>query len=429
MDNALRDFILDHAPDDTAKLLLSKAKWPDIDVDAAVTIIECRKKIRTKLPEWYAEPTVIFPDRICAEQSSSSFTASYKADAARRILELSGKCRIADLTGGLGVDSLAFSKVADNVLYNEMEQRRAETAKHNFKVLGAENIYVTSHKVTASDNDAGSFWNELRSFEPGLVYMDPARRSADGGKVFLLEDCSPNVLEILPCIFDVCDNLLLKISPMADISMAAGRLAEHCGRVKELHVVSTEGECKELLLWVTKASDNCAGGDDCTGYRLIVNENGNVIEFSSEEEKSSAPALFGNEEEFLKSGYLFEPGKSLAKAGVFNSLCGRLSVFKAGRSTHLYFSDTPSDYLSQYGKCFEILEIRPLNKQSIREFAAKYHEAGATARNIPLTSNELARRLKLSSSDRFHIFGLRMDFTDSESGNWLVAARKLAGAE
>ena len=143
----LEEFIISHSEDDTSRLILGRDKWPDVDVPLAVNIIESRRKIRQKLPEWYAVPGLIYPDRICAEQSSSSFTANYKASVAGRILSsiaADGR-RIADLTGGLGVDSLAFSAVADKVLYNEMEPSRASAARHNFPMLGAQDIVVTSH--------------------------------------------------------------------------------------------------------------------------------------------------------------------------------------------------------------------------------------------------------------------------------------------
>lgn len=139
----LRDFILEHADDDVAGLLLSRGKWPGIDIDKAATIIECRRKIRTKLPEWYAEPEIIYQDRICAEQSSSSATAEYKALVAKDICSENPSFRMADLTGGLGADSLAFSRVASAVMYNEMNPDRAEAAGHNFGVLGSHNIEVS----------------------------------------------------------------------------------------------------------------------------------------------------------------------------------------------------------------------------------------------------------------------------------------------
>ena len=159
----LKEFIQEHENDDTARLMLSRNRWPDIDIDKAVTIIECRKKLRTKLPEWYEIPEIIYPDRLSSEQSSSSATAKYKASIASRI---ANGGRIADLTGGLGADSLAFSRIASQVMYNEMEPGRAEAARHNFPLLGAENISVSSFCVEESGKSEGAanFWDTLKTW-------------------------------------------------------------------------------------------------------------------------------------------------------------------------------------------------------------------------------------------------------------------------
>ncbi len=491
-EEVFRKFVLEHSADDPARLILNRNKWPDVDVNAAATAIECRRKIRTKLPEWYAEAGIVYPDRICAEQSSSSATAEYKARVAAGIIsrsspgrssvdgkvnELEGAAaslsmggRVADLTGGLGVDSLAFSRVASRVLYNEMNSERAEAARHNFTLLGAGNIEIISHCVQPEDSlsesgvaDSCSFWAALREFRPDLVYMDPARRSATGGKVFLLEDCSPDVLTLLPGIFSIVPDLLLKLSPMADISMLVRRLAECGAGVREVHVVASAGECKELLLWV-RPDTEC----DTT---LIVNENGHILSFPAsafgngsaiESSGTECASLFLDGSGWLRSmQYLFEPGKALSKAGLFNAVCTLFSgqpsvgqtsfgddhssapqpyfhIVKAGRSTHLYFIDSlqPVDDavvssdervipdIRNFGKIFRILEAAPLDRQSIKAFSTRYPKAEVSARNIPMTSDELRKRLKVSSGGDVHIFGLRMDFSSAPSANYLIAATR-----
>ena len=448
--------MLEHSADDTSRLLLSRGKWQDVDVNAAVTAIECRRKIRTKLPEWYAEAGIVYPDRICAEQSSSSGTAAYKAEVARRIIA-SGKAdgasecagRIADLTGGLGVDSLAFSRVASEVLYNEMAPERAEAARHNFPLLGARNVKVISHCVQPGAGEPslepGDFWNILRDFRPDLIYMDPARRSSTGSKVFLLEDCSPDVLTLLPDIFCIVPDLLLKLSPMADISMLVRRLEERGAGVVEVHIVASAGECKELLLWVRNGKTQ--------GTALIVNEDEHILSFpassfgqDSEPSGAEQKPLFMEAPEQLRSmQYLFEPGKALAKAGLFNAVCTMFSgastascLLKAGRSTHLYFfgnvlreaddvpkpcSDKDID-IRDFGKVFRILEVEPLCKQSIKAFSVRYPKAEVSARNIPMTSDELRKRLKVASGGGVHIFGLRVDFLSAPSANFLIAVSR-----
>lgn len=417
----LKEFIQEHENDDTARLMLSGNRWPDIDIDKAVTIIECRKKLRTKLPEWYEIPEIIYPDRLSSEQSSSSATAKYKASIASRI---ANGGRIADLTGGLGADSLAFSRVASHVMYNEMEPGRAEAARHNFPLLGAENISVSSFCVeeAGKSEEAANFWETLKRFSPDLVYMDPARRSATGNKVFLLEDCSPDVLTLIPDIFGICNNLLLKLSPMADISMLLKRLQEHGAWTKELHIVSAGGECKELLLWCTpSATDDTA---------LIINENGNILLTSIAAESAAVPQFLQDAAQLNSMQFLFEPGKALAKAGLFNAICTMQDnaddgtmLLKAGRSTHLYFTDSQNN-ASNFGKTFKIIGLAPFCKQGIRDFSAKYPRAEVSARNLPLTSEELRRKLKVQSGGDIHIFGLHIDFCHGASANYLVAATR-----
>lgn len=417
----LKEFIQEHENDDTARLMLSRNRWPDIDIDKAVTIIECRKKLRTKLPEWYEIPEIIYPDRLSSEQSSSSATAKYKASIASRI---ANGGRIADLTGGLGADSLAFSRVASQVMYNEMELGRAEAARHNFPLLGAENISISSFCVEESGKSEGAanFWKTLKKFYPDLVYMDPARRSATGSKVFLLEDCSPDVLTLIPDIFGICSNLLLKLSPMADISMLLKRLQEHGAWMKELHIVSAGGECKELLLWCTPSTD-----DDTA---LIINENGNILRTSIAAESAAVPQFLQDAAQLNSMQFLFEPGKALAKAGLFNAICTMQDdagigtmLLKAGRSTHLYFTDSQNN-ASNFGKIFKIIGLAPFCKQGIRDFSAKYPRAEVSARNLPLTSEELRRKLKVQSGGDIHIFGLHIDFCREASANYLVAATR-----
>lgn len=493
---SFREFVLEHEGDDPSRLMLSRGRWPEVDVNAAVTAIECRRKIRTKLPEWYAEPGIIFPDRICAEQSSSSETANYKASVASRIIREAlakeseaistesdeshsdvMRGRIADLTGGLGVDSLAFSHVAKNVLYNEMNPERAAAAKHNFALLGAANIDVVSHCVqprklseinggtdtegqasatcsgmpsgisTSEESVAGvsatlhdDFWDTLTTFRPDLIYMDPARRSTTGNKVFLLEDCSPDVLTLLSDLFSISGNLLLKLSPMADISMLITRLREHQGYVHEIHVVAAVGECKELLLWVRP--------EPCGRPRLFINENGHIIE--ADETSCDTTPKFLTQDQLTTMTSLFEPGKALAKAGLFHAVASlfKVNAYKAGRSTHLYFIpenlnldstpggeeckgngfreglDSIDPNLRNFGKIFKILEVEPLNKQAIKDFGRKYPKAEVSARNIPMTSDELRKKLKVASGGDIHIFGIRVDFENATTANYLIAAQR-----
>ncbi len=333
--------------------------------------------------------------------------------------------KVADLTGGLGVDSWAFSKVAEEVLYNEMNPELAAAARHNFQALGATNIFIRNCEATAD-----SLEEILGDFKPDVIFMDPARRDSVGKKVFLLEDCSPDVLKMLPQMFETSRFILLKISPMADITMVVERLdrtyesfldENHKGGwngqwVREVHVVVSCGECKELLILLDREWRN--------GYSLTCREDGGTLTFTSEE-IAGAKAVYPDA---TFARIIFEPGKSLTKAGVFNAVCERFGLVKLARFTHLYtigepLSDSELEQrtapLKDFGKVFYVKEILPLNKATMKDVGKRYPHSEVSAKNIPMSSDELRVRLKVRSGDDAHIFGARIE-TPYNEDNYLI---------
>ncbi len=470
-------FIVENDGTDTVRLVMSRREWPapeDPDlagIDAkklAINTIDGRRKLKKKLPEWVADTGLVFPSSLCAEQCSSSDTARYKASVVRRIINeyvcsaalmgcepclvtgsvtgvigsatspssVTGETgsvttgtgkpgRIADLTGGLGVDSWAFSEVADEVLYNETAPELAAAARHNFKVLGAANIFIKNQEATAD-----SLEDILGDFRPDIIFMDPARRDSAGKKVFLLEDCSPDVLKMLPGLFRASRFILLKLSPMADITMVTERLdrayENYLGKtsgqgwngqwVREIHVVASGGECKELLILLDREHDG--------GFSLICRENGRTLTFKPKEIRSARAAY--PDSTFAR--IIFEPGKSLTKAGVSNALCERFGLVKLARFTHLYTIGEPlSDKeleqrtapLKDFGKVYHVREIIPLDKSSMKDIGRRYPHSEVTAKNIPMSSDELRARLKVKSGDDAHIFGARIE-TPYNEDNYLI---------
>ena len=409
------EFILAHEADDLARLALSRDRYAAEveDFDMALTTLEVRRKLRLKVPEWYAVPSLRYPFRLSGEQCSSAETASYKAAVA----SVAGG-RIADLTGGLGVDSWAFSKVAAAVLYNEMKPELAAAAEHNFRELGVENVTVRNCRL-----EPGNVGEVLDGFEPDIIFLDPARRSEDGRKVFRLEDCQPDVLQLLPELFSAAPLILLKLSPMADITLVCRQL----GSVREVHVVASDGECKELLLLLERGYEG--------NFTTVIYENGSIIQAAAEGGVLKPMATLGLvrgrgpqaepvggvakrrfENTTLCDGvFLFEPGKALLKAGAFDLPC-RFGLEKMGRHTHLYTGQVP-DELRPFGKCFEILEVLPLNNKTIKELGKRYPQASVTARNIPLTSDQLRKKLGVKDGGTIHIFGLH---SDEENSNLLL---------
>ena len=361
------------------------------DADAA--------RMRKKVPEWADTPGIEFPTRLSTEQCSSSATAAYKAALVRRIRP---GCRLlADLTGGLGVDCAAFSGISEKVLYNEMDTALAAAVERNFARLGIGNVTFSSVEVT-EDSLPG-----LVEGGPDLVFLDPARRSGTGRKVFLLEDCSPDVLRLKAGLLAAAPDVLVKLSPMADISMVCDRLGPE---VRELHVVGTDGECKELLAWLQRG---WSGGCSIVAEGLC---------FTAAEESASAPQLLPGREAL--GGFLFEPSATLLKAGCFNLLCSRLGLAKLGRFTHLYLASEPSESLKRYGKLFSIKEVHPFDNRSIKALGKAFPKCSVTSRNLPVSSDALAKRMGVAQGDT-HVFAFTADFTGAPSERLMAVTERI----
>ena len=415
----LLKFITEHADSDVSRLILDKGKYPDVDISLAVNCIESRRKLKGKVQEWYENTSLIFPFKLSAEQCSSSATGRYKAEVAEMIVN-TPSWTLADLTGGLGVDSWFFSQKAGKVVYNEMQTPLCDAAKHNFNSLGVNNITVINSTITA-----GTCLDAILAVQPTLdiVFIDPARRGEGGKKVFLIEDCTPDVLTIKDEIFEHCRNLLIKLSPMADISMVCDRLGRKC---REVHVVATGGECKELLIWMDREWD---GDYKVIAVELHNDETCSTLEFYPEDEfnagRQTAPLtpVLPTVGHSLAGCGIFEPGKALMKAGCFNLIASRFGLHKLGKSTHYYITESAeqAETLKQYGKVFQILECHPLDKRSIKEIGRKYPKAEVTARNIPIDTENLRKKLGITSGDDAHIFGLKSD----AEGNLLIAAKRI----
>ena len=419
-------FVCEHLNDDISRLILNRNKWPEIDIDMAISCIESRRKLKGKIQEWYDLPELIFPVKLSAEQCSSSATGRYKADLAQSIAETNGVTRwkIADLTGGLGADSWFFSQKAEAVLYNEMQNPLCEAAKHNFNVLGVDNISISNHTVIASGisgktPDNGMTPSDLlASFDPDIVYLDPARRGEGGKKVFLIEECTPDILTLKDEIFSISRHILLKLSPMADITMVCRRLGNVC---REVHVVAAGGECKELLIWMDREWND--------EYEIIAAELYNDRSYHefrfmpSEEAEAKGQILISGNALQADGSYLFEPGKALMKSGCFNLITKMYGIAKLGISTHYYIvgDKEKAEELKGLGKIFRIISISSLDKRSIKAAGRDYPRAEVSARNIPMDTEALKKKLGVTSGDDAHIFGLKSD----SAGNLLIVTERI----
>lgn len=415
----LLKFVAENADKDTSRLILDRGKYPDVDIDLAVNCIESRRKLKGKVAEWYKEAGLIFPLKLSAEQCSSSATGKYKAELAEYIASwnsegsnISRSWKIADLTGGLGVDSWFFSQKASVVIYNEMQTVLCDAARHNFKVLEADNIEIRNFTVTDENIES------LAGDQSDIIYIDPARRGEGGKKVFLIEDCTPDVMTLKDRIFSFCRHILIKLSPMADITMVCESLGHTC---RQVHIVSSGGECKELLVWMDREWNE---EYEIVAVELHNDSPASTFSFRPSEEKS-APyrGIMADRPENITGTYLFEPGKSLMKSGAFNLLADRFGITKFGRSTHYYLTDSTekADQLKSYGKIYIVSQCLSLDKKNIKETGRRFPKAEVSARNIPMDTDTLRKKLCVTSGDDAHIFGLKSD----SLGNLLIAARRL----
>lgn len=287
-------FIREHLDDNPDQLLWKKNEYPDDRVVLAVEQIQARENIKEKLPSWYACRDIFYPSKLSTEQCSSETTAPYKA----RLATGNSLC---DLTGGLGVDTYFFSRQVDKVTYVERDESYCEAARSNFLALGATNIEVIHADATTVANQVIA----------DTYYVDPARRTTDNKRVFALTDYAPNVLEIKETLLQQGQRLIIKISPMADLSAVLQLLPE----TTDVHVVSVRNECKELLFVLDKTPINQAVNIHTVNFATDTEQ---YFSFLLEEEKDAQPRYMSH-----IGSYLYEPNSSVLKSGAFKLVTNR----------------------------------------------------------------------------------------------------------
>ena len=385
----IKTFIAKHLNDDTDRLLLSAHRYPNVDMPFVVDQIQARLQVKNKLPEWFANDDIIMGGRVPAEQCSSEQTALYK----KALVVGDSLC---DMTGGMGVDLYYMSRELTTAIYTERQHHLCENARHNFRALGARNI-------TVREGDGQT----LPILDVDTIYLDPARRANDGSRVYDLEDCEPNVVEWQEELLSHCKRLIVKMSPMADIS----RVLKLMPTITQFHIVAVRGECKEVLVVCEKMLRHrdidifCVDmkANDTLEYRFVL---------SDEENTNSV---------FAKSvgKYLYEPDVSLLKAGAFKSLCKAFDVMKLDINSHLYTSDTLSSYFP--GRIFEVEETLPFSSKTMKHLSKIIPKANITARNFALTADELRNRSGIKDGGDIYLFATML----KETGNILVKCHKV----
>ena len=422
MNQATQDFIRQHQDDDVRQLAFLGSKYPEVDMPFALDQIRGRKMARVKLPRWASIDGIIYPSHISMEQCSSEATALYKAELAERLLnqqkikicefttkdtvapkfaknegtcENQGKVGFADLTGGFGVD---FSYIAERLgvraMYVERQEHLCEKAKENFLRLGLANAEVKN----------GDGIEVLHTLEHlSLIFIDPARRDDAGNKVVSLKDCMPDVTILQEEMLSKADYVVIKLSPMLDWHRAVNELSH----VREVHIISVNNECKELLLVLSARNmgdmeaSSADGEVKRTGNLRIycINDAQSFVCDESDMETSAVKIAPSTLEEMQ---YLYEPNASLMKAGCFGVLSERFDARMLSKNSHLFVSREPIEVFP--GRSFSIIAISSFNKKELKRHLSGITKANIATRNFPLSVAELRKRLKLKDGGETYIF-------------------------
>ena len=386
----IRQFITDHLVDDTVRLLLSAHRYPGIDVPFAVEQIEARRRIRAKLPEWYADPDLIMGGRLPAEQCSSEAVARFK-----RTVMLPDARSLCDMTGGMGVDFWYMSRGLDHAIYTERQPQLCEAARHNFEVLASK----TADPPTCIEVREGCS-TLLPIPDADVIYLDPARRAGDGSRLYELSECEPDVVAWQDDLLLHCRQLITKVSPMADITRTVLRLK--C--VSDVYVLSVKGECKELLIVQQpgRPTVSSAGGFPvhCLDFfpsrtdEFHFSYKGNVAVSAKNDPCCIASAL---------GSWLYEPDVSIMKAQGYGALLAAYEVQMLDADCH-YF--TSSALIPDFpGRIFAIDEQLEFSSRQLKRLQARIPQANIAVRNFPLSAEALRSRSGLRDGGEVYLFG------------------------
>ena len=365
----IQKFIEANVNTDVTQLALQKNPFPEVGWTQILEQIAAKHKAKNKLPTWFSTAGILYPSKISIEQTSSEKTAAYKASL------ISGDS-IIDLTGGFGVDDFYFSKRFKTVVHCEMNEVLSEIVKHNYQKLAVENcaFYVGDSLDTLEKLNTNCDW----------IYIDPSRRNNSKGKVFMLKDCLPNVVELLKVYFKYSNNIMIKTAPIFDITAGLSELKNVC----KIHIVAVENEVKELLWEIYRGHDGTI--EICT---VNLKKSGSEhFEFLLSNKSSANYSL--------PKTYLFEPNAAIMKSGGFNEVGFQFDLDKLHPHSHLYTADVIKDFP---GRIFKIERCIPYQKSDMKTFL-EGKKANVTIRNFPDTVDQIRKKWKMSSGGNQYCF-------------------------
>ncbi len=386
-------FIQEHLNDEPSKLMLQARRYPHLPIAKLVRQIQARQKAQHKLPDWYANTKLVFPANLSVEQCSSQVTALFKASL------IHGES-IADLTGGMGVDTAYLAQGFQKAFHFEQNQELQEIVAYNFEQLGLKHItFVGGNSIDwlNAQNPTNTHFS--------WIYLDPHRRDEAGGKVFALSDCEPDVVKYQDLLFQFSENILIKASPMLDLDQSVRELKS----IKQIWVISVDNEVKEVLFHL---KSNHTDAPLITCVALYKNQDTQTLSFYKEEEAQTAPSIG------QPARYLYEPNVALLKAGAFKLPCSRYGLQKIAPHSHLYTSEVfQADFI---GRSFEVLAVCKLDKKAIAPFISN-NQANITIRNFPLTVKQIREKLKIQEGGNTYLFAT----TDAQGQKIVIVCQKV----
>lgn len=433
MNDKTREFVAMHRDEDVRELALKAKRVDGLDLPLALDQIAGWQIASKKLPQWASCEGIVYPPHISMEQCSSQFTAQYKSEITQTLLvpsatvharvsdsaesdmqtaksalhlsdsaesdTLVAKRAMVDLTGGFGVDFSYLARGFSQATYVERQRHLCELAEHNMAALGLDQARIV----------CGDGVEYLSQMDPvDFIYLDPARRDEHGSRTYAIEDCTPNVLELRDLLLAKSRFTLVKLSPMLDWRKA---VVDFDGAVREVHIVATGNECKELLLVLGRpAQANARDSVDGAGsYRRLaphvfcVNDD-QRIDYDSA--KYTQGLRIGGKPLPDAKRYLYEPNASIMKAGCFDLVEERFGVTQIGPSSHLFVSEQQiADFP---GRGFAIEAVGSMNKKDTKRLLNGMKQANIAVRNFPLTAPQLRKKLKLADGGTVYLFGTTM---------------------
>lgn len=365
----VQEFINDNLQTEITKLILKGSPFDDISIQELANQITAKKKSEKKLATWFQTKNIYYPPSISIEQTSSETTANYKSKL------ISGE-NIIDITGGFGVDCYYFSKNFKEVIHCEINEELSTIVKHNYKELEITNIETIAKNGLNYLKETSLFFD--------CIFIDPSRRDDIKGKVFLLKDCLPQVPPKIDFLFTKTDTILIKVSPILDITQTIKELKN----VTKIHVIAVNNEVKELLFLLKK---NYQNNIEIKTINIKKN-NSETFSFIFDKQITSTYSEPLN--------YLYEPNAAILKSGGFHQISNQLNIFKLQQHSHLYTSEKIEEFP---GRKFKIEHIIPYDKKKIKKYLTD-NKANITTRNFPKTVSQIRKESKIKEGGNTFIF-------------------------